>query len=298
MQNQDEDHPSAGAEADAKSDDLLKAFAHALGRELDRVGYPAAPARTNQLSRDLGLGRMQAFRIGRGDNMPSLKALVKLQSLGVSLDSVLAQISDNSLALGEVGVEILGVAIKAVVSPAHSRTPFAASQRDGRTVLRALALDEALAPDEAHVGGLRFTRPQPLVAVVDDDPADLAVLRKDIEQAFGVRAFIRGQDLLNDNTDLSEFDALVLDWRLPDMEGTALVNRIRAHTRAPIIIITGARREAQAISQVLHLPNIRYIPKPADGNILRAMIESAIAEAGVTPSTSSGRFPKPSQPSE
>jgi CheY-like chemotaxis protein len=298
MQNQDDDHASAGADPEAKTDDLLKAFAYALGRELDRVGYPAAPARTNQLSLDLGLGRMQAYRIGRGDNMPSLKALVKLQSLGVSIDSVLAQLNDNPLAFDEMAVEVLGLAIKAAALPAHARTPFVASQRDGRTVLRRLAPGEELAPGDMAVGGLRFTRPQPLVAVVDDDPADLAVLRQEIAQGFSVCAFISGQDLLNDSTDLVEFDALVLDWRLPDMEGTALVNHIRAHTRAPIIITTGERRESQAISLILHLPNIRYVAKPVDGNILRATIESAIAEAGVTPSTGAAWSTKTSQPSE
>ena len=87
MQNQDDDHAVGRAEAEGKSDALLKAFASALGRELDRIGYPAAPARTNLLSQDLGLGRMQAYRIGRGDNMPTLPSLVKLQSLGVSFDS-------------------------------------------------------------------------------------------------------------------------------------------------------------------------------------------------------------------
>jgi len=241
---------------------------------------------------------MQAYRIGRGDNMPSLKALVKLHSLGVSIDSVLAQLSDNPLTFDEMTVEILGLAIKAAALPAHARTPFVASHRDGRTVLRRLSPGEQLAAGDMAVGGLRFTRPQPLVAVVDDDPADLAVLRQEIAQGFSVCAFISGHDLLNDSTDLVVFDALVLDWRLPDMEGAALVNHIRAHSRAPIIITTGERRESQAISLILHLPNIRYVAKPVDGIILRAMIELAIAEAGVTPSTGAAWSTKTVQPSE
>lgn len=285
MQKQSDDQAGAGADIDTKTDDLLPAFAYALGRELDRVGYPAAPARTNQLSQDLGLGRMQAYRIGRGDNMPSLKALVKLHSLGVSIDWVLAQLNDHPLATEEIVLKILGVAIKVAALPAHGRTPFAASLRDGRTVLRVLAPGEELAPGDVPVGGLRFMRPQPLVAVVDDDSAALEVLRHEIGRDFGVSAFISGRDLLNDSTDLVEFDALVLDWRLPDIEGNALVNHIRAHTRAPIIIVTGERLEAQAISQVMRLPNIRYVAKPVDGNILRVTIESAIAEAGGTSAT-------------
>lgn len=298
MQNQDEDLASGGTDAEAKTDALLKAFASALGRELDRIGYPAAPARTNQLSQDLGLGRMQAYRIGRGDNMPTLKALVKLQSLGVSLDAVLAQLHDTPAIDDEIAVSILNVTLKATPLPAYGRTPFALSRRDGRALLRVLKAGEELAASDTLVGGLRFTRPQPLVAVVDDDTDDLAVLGKEIRQGFSANLFRSGQDLLNDATDLCEYDALVLDWRLPDIDGAELVSQVRAQTRAPIIITTGERREAQAISAVLHLPNIRYADKPVDGNLLRAMIDSAIAEAGVSPSTPTAWSTKPAQPSE
>ena len=298
MQNQDEDQPSTGIDTEAKSDALLKAFATALGRELDRIGYPAAPARTNQLSHDLGLGRMQAFRLGRGDSMPTLKAIVRLQSLGVSFDAVLAQLHDSSAADDEVAVTILNVTLKATPLPAYGSTPFALSRRDGRAALRALKAGEQLDVADTLVGGLRFTRPQPLIAVVDDDRDDLAVLGKEIRQGFSVNLFRSGRDLLNDATHLSEYDALVLDWRLPDIEGAELVSQVRAQTRAPIIITTGERREAQAISAVMHLPNIRYADKPVDGNLLRATIDSAVAEAGALPSTPSAWLTKSAQPSE
>lgn len=280
MHNLDDDQAQAAADQDAKHDDQLKAFAGALGRELDRIGYPAAPARTNQLSHDLGLGRMQAYRIGRGDNMPTLKALVKLQSLGVSFDTVLAGLHTTT-AEDEIAVEILGTTVKAVVLPAHAWSPFAASMDGGKRVLRTLQPGEQLGAGDVPVGGLRFTRPLPVVAVVEDDPATLAVLAKQIEQSFRVSQFSVGRALLVDAARLTAFDALVIDWRLPDIDGATLVNLIRAQTLAPIVVTTGERREAQAISAILHLPNIRYVGKPVDGDILRATIEAAIAESGV-----------------
>ena len=298
MQNQDDDHAVGSAEAEGKSDALLKAFASALGRELDRIGYPAAPARTNLLSQDLGLGRMQAYRIGRGDNMPTLPSLVKLQSLGVSFDSVLAQLVDTSAIDEEVSVDILGQSIKALALPAYGRTPFAIARRDGRATLRVLKPGEELGADEIATGGLRFTRPQPRVAIVDDDPADLAVLGKDVGEGFSTHLFRRGQDLLDGWHDLVEFDALVIDWRLPDIEGAELVDRIRSKTMAPIVVTTGEERQGKAISAVLHLPNIRYVPKPVDGAILRAMLDSAITEAGLSPFSAAAWSTKPAQPTE
>ena len=281
MHNLDDDHAQAATDQDAKHDDQLRAFAVGLGRELDRIGYPAAPARTNQLSQDLGLGRMQAYRIGRGDNMPTLKALVKLHSLGVSFDTVFAGLH-TTIPEDEISVEILGTTVKAVALPAHAWSPFAASMDGGRRVLRTLQPGEQPGEGEVAVGGLRFTRPLPTVAVVEDDPSTLAVLSKQIEQSFRVSQFPVGRALLADTARLAAFDALVIDWRLPDVDGATLINLVRAQTLAPIVVTTGERREAHAISAILHLPNIRYVGKPVDGDILRATIEAAIAESSAT----------------
>lgn len=296
MQNDDDDQATAGSD-EGKSDALLKAFASHLGRELDRIGYPAAPTRTNQLSQDLELGRMQAYRMGRGDSMPTLKSLVKLHSLGVSIDAVLAQLQEKATPDDEVAVTILNVALRAVPLPAYGSTPFALSRRDGRTVLRVVASGQGLGPEDTLVGGLRFTRPQPHVALVDDDRADLAVLAKEIGQGYSVSPFLSGNNLLDDMTDLEAYDAFVLDWRLQDIDGAELVKHVRSKTRAPIIITTGERQEAPAISAVLSLPHVRYADKPIEGNLLRAMIESAISEGGFTPSRTVAWSTKSNPPS-
>ena len=284
MQNHDGDLRSTDAEEQA--DSLLKDFAVALGRELDRIGYPAAPARTNRLSEDLGLGRMQAYRIGRGDNMPTLKALMKLQGLGVSLGAVFGELPSRRRRGHEVTMELLGVTLKASTLPTYARTGFAASHKDGRATMRALAPGEELGVDEVPVGGLLFSSAQRTVAIVEDHPDDLEILCKQINEGFSVQPFQRGRALLENAARLASFDAIVIDWRLPDIDGATLVNLIRAQTRAPIIVTTGEHQESQAISQVLHLPNIRYVAKPVDGNILRAMLTAAISEAngGTAPS--------------
>lgn len=279
MQNTEDDPTPAVSKSEKDSDDLLKAFAFALGRELDRVGYPAPPARNNQLSQDLGLGRMQAYRIGRGENMPTLRSLVKLHSLGVSFDSVFAQISGGEVDQ-ELSVVIQGVAVRGLPTPGYGpHSPFVVSQRQGRRALYPLAPGEEVAPGDLPVGGLRFTGPQPSVLVVEDDQATLDVLCSELAQGFRTNGYSFGLKALESPAELATYDALLLDWLLPDIEGAELVRKIREHTQAPIIITTGERQEAHAISSTLRLPNIRYVAKPVDGDILRATIDSAIAES-------------------
>ena len=284
--NEDKDDATASAEELGSTAALQTAFAQALGQELDRIGYPAAPTRTNQLSQDLDLGRMQAYRIGRGNTMPSLKSLLVLQRLGVSIDAVLAQLQDSPVHSDEVTLEILGAGIKAVPLPAYARTPFVVSNRDGHSALRLLKPGENPAADEVPVGGLRFTRPQPAVAVVEDEASTLAVLCEEIKQGFSVTGYKLGKALLKDPARLATYDALVLDWRLPDIEGAALIAAIRVHSHAPIVVTTGQARESQAISEVIRLPAVYFVAKPVDGNILRAILDSAIAKGGAAaPST-------------
>ena len=285
MQDQEDDHLGAGGALtpSTKPDGLLREFALALGRELDRIGYPAPPARTNHLSNDLGLGRMQAYRIGRGENMPTLPSLLKLQALGVSIDTVLNELQENREEVYEVVVPVLGHPMKAAVLPSRTATGLVVARREGQAVLRRVSSALPASADELHVGGLRFIGTQASVAVVEDDEATLAVLCGQIEPAFNVQAYKDGFALFPDGDRLAAFDALVLDWRLPDIEGADLVARIREQSRAPIIVITGVPQANHAISEVLQLQNVYYAAKPVDEHILRAMLAKAIEGAGERP---------------
>jgi len=117
------------------------------------------------------------------------------------------------------------------------------------------------------------------VAIVEDDPESLAVLCKQLESDFRPIAFQGGTSVLRNATHLAEFDALVLDWRLPDITGAELVRQVRANTAAPIIVITGELREGHAIAEILRLPDISYLTKPVDEEILRALLTSLINRA-------------------
>ena len=81
---------------------------------------------------------------------------------------------------------------------------------------------------------------KPVIYVVDDDPGVLGSLRFLLEtDGFDVKTFRSGAALLNAAASNSA-DCFVIDYKMPNMNGIDLVNRLRNRDiAAPIILITG-----------------------------------------------------------
>jgi two-component system, LuxR family, response regulator FixJ len=103
---------------------------------------------------------------------------------------------------------------------------------------------------------------KPTVYVVDDDAGVLGSLRFLLEtDGFEVKTFRSGTALLNAPAS-NEADCLVIDYKMPDMNGIDLVGRLRDHKIAtPVILITGypdanisARAAAAGVEHVLMKP--------------------------------------------
>lgn len=76
---------------------------------------------------------------------------------------------------------------------------------------------------------------------------------------------------------LEEFspDVLVLDLRLPDTDGIALLQTIRrTHARLPVVVTT-AYVSMEPLMSVLDLEHSAYLVKPYDLNDLAARIDAA-----------------------
>ena len=76
---------------------------------------------------------------------------------------------------------------------------------------------------------------------------------------------------------LQEFspDVLVLDLRLPDTDGIALLQTIRrTHARLPVVVTT-AYVSMEPLMSVLDLEHSAYLVKPYDLNDLAARIDAA-----------------------
>jgi len=103
---------------------------------------------------------------------------------------------------------------------------------------------------------------KPIVYVVDDDAGVLGSLRFLLESdGFEVRTFRNGASLLN-AAQSTGVDCFVIDYKMPDMNGIDLADRLRHRDMAaPVILITGypdenisARAEAAGVKDVLLKP--------------------------------------------
>ncbi len=116
----------------------------------------------------------------------------------------------------------------------------------------------------------------PLISVVDDDEAGRESLRGLIRSVgFGVKAFASAEEFLNsDHPRLA--DCLVLDVRMPGMNGLELRRRLVAsHCEIPVIFIS-AHGDEEARSHALREGAVDFLLKPFSDEALLSAIHSAL----------------------
>lgn len=110
--------------------------------------------------------------------------------------------------------------------------------------------------------------------VVDDDPDLLLLLRKMLARigasARTAETGEAGLEMLKSD----DFDLLVLDLMLPDMDGYEVLQQVRANSRyddMPVLILS-ARADEQAISKAMSLGADSYLTKPYLPNTLTSRV--------------------------
>jgi len=113
------------------------------------------------------------------------------------------------------------------------------------------------------------------IAVLEDDRTQTYVLRHCLNAAgYNVLNFDRGLDLLT-TLKGEKFDALLLDWNLPDVTGIDVLSRVRneLNSKVPAIIVT-ARNAREDILRAVREGADDYLCKPVDRQQLLARIET------------------------
>jgi FixJ family two-component response regulator len=118
----------------------------------------------------------------------------------------------------------------------------------------------------------------PTVFVVDDDPGALESLRWMLQQAdFRVKAFRSSRAFL-DSYRPEETGCLVLDVRMPEIDGLALQQTLRERQiRLPIIFIT-AYGDVPTCARAFRGGAIDFLEKPVNDKLLLEHIERLIAQ--------------------
>jgi DNA-binding response OmpR family regulator len=118
----------------------------------------------------------------------------------------------------------------------------------------------------------------PHILIVEDQPSTADMLNSYFEaQGYRTDVVAWGQDALA-LVEKVVPDLVVLDVRLPDMDGYQVCRQLRAHERTkhvPIIFLTGKRKQSDKVKG-LELGAVDYITKPFDIHELRLRVRNVL----------------------
>jgi len=122
------------------------------------------------------------------------------------------------------------------------------------------------------------TTPAAEVFVVDDDPSvRIALVRTLTSAGYRVRDFAAAQEFLDSGSHLQP-GCLILDLRLPDLDGMALYERLRAAGAwMPVIFLTGFGDIPTSV-EAMKAGAMDFLPKPVADEVLLAAVEAALVE--------------------
>src|SRR4051812_38492080 len=107
---------------------------------------------------------------------------------------------------------------------------------------------------------------RPRIAIVDDD----ALFRRSVERlvrsaGFTVETFGSAEDFL-DQGDLDGTRCVILDMRLPGMNGFDLQRRLITRTRPLPVVFVSAHEDATMRANALRAGAVAFLKKPFEGN--------------------------------
>ena len=139
----------------------------------------------------------------------------------------------------------------------------------------------ALLPPERHAPAGTPRPPAPRIVVVGDAPVRTPLVAHALGAAgFGVRRVGSGAEALWSALRAGP-DLVVLDLELPDGQGLALLGRLRARSRVPVILL-GAPHYAHspiAVAQALDQGGDDYLTHPVDPDELAARVRAVLRRA-------------------
>jgi two-component system KDP operon response regulator KdpE len=118
------------------------------------------------------------------------------------------------------------------------------------------------------------------VLVVDDEPRYLKLVRYNLEAAgYEVLTAASGEEALSMVSGTNP-DLIILDIRLPGIDGYEVCTRIREFSATPIIMLTAKGEEREKV-QGLRLGADDYITKPFGAEELVARVESVLRRSRI-----------------
>jgi two-component system response regulator RegX3 len=120
------------------------------------------------------------------------------------------------------------------------------------------------------------------IAILEDDPSQLELLTHWLQLAgHDAHPFEQGAPLLR-TLEHETFDALLLDWNVPDVSGMEVLNRVRQQLRSSIPVLFGTARNAETdIVAALRAGADDYLVKPLRRMELLARLEAVTRRSAI-----------------
>ena len=111
--------------------------------------------------------------------------------------------------------------------------------------------------------------------IVDDDPVAAKLIQSAIEAQFLIEHTDSGEDAL-ELAKLYDFDIVILDLRLPDIDGGEVVRRLRTSDLAvPVLILSGVEDHHEKVRGLISGAD-DYLTKPFDKEELTARLQAIV----------------------
>ncbi len=118
----------------------------------------------------------------------------------------------------------------------------------------------------------------PLISVVDDDESVRESLQSLLRSVgFAVKVFASAEAFLNSNHS-GDSDCVILDVRMPGMNGFELHSRlVNSHREMPVIFITAHGSDEGVRSRALKSGAVAYLVKPFSEDALLSAVRTALS---------------------
>ncbi|MCP4113512.1 MAG: response regulator [Desulfobacteraceae bacterium] len=117
------------------------------------------------------------------------------------------------------------------------------------------------------------------ILIVDDEPMMVQQLRQMITDFGYSSKFVLKPKYLFPLMNQENFDLILLDINMPEIDGITLLRQIKAHSdhnAIPVIMLTGETSD-QLLARCLEKGAVDYITKPISEPVLKARIRSALS---------------------
>ncbi len=123
---------------------------------------------------------------------------------------------------------------------------------------------------------MAFKDQQETVLIVDDTPANIALLSATLKQHYKIKAALNGEMALQLARQQDAPDLILLDVMMPDMDGYEVCRRLKANpltAAIPVIFVT-AKTETEDEQLGFDLGAVDYISKPVSPPLVKARVHN------------------------